>query len=123
MVRDYLGVGQSVSAQRLGAHQNGSTADAYAGTAGYSLGTYPNGANNGLLTGALELFAASIRGSFTGLLHPVQDMTSANLAAGQTVLGTDDYAGRTLMALRVRAPGDSTSAGTAFLDLTGPWSR
>jgi hypothetical protein len=123
MVRDHLGVGQSVSAQRLGAHHNGSTADAYAGTAGYSLGTYPNGANNGLLTGSLELFSTAIRGGFPGLLHPVQDMTSANLAAGQTVLGTDDYAGRTLMALRVRAPGDSTNAGTAFLDLTGPWSR
>jgi hypothetical protein len=123
MVRDHLGVGQSVSAQRLGAHHNGSAADAYAGTAGYSLGTYPNGANNGLLTGALELFSNAIRGSFPGLLHPVQDMTNAGLTSGQTLLGTDDYAGRTLMALRVSAPGDSADPGTVFLDLTGPWSR
>jgi hypothetical protein len=123
MVRDHLGVGKSVSAQRLGAHHNGSAADAYAGTEGYSLGTYPNGANNGLLTCALELFSTAIRGSFPGLLHPVQDMTSANLTSGQTVLGTDDYAGRTLMALRVRSPEDTTAPGTVFLDLTGPWSR
>lgn len=122
MVRAYTAIGQSLAVQRLGAHHNGSTADVYAGTAGYSLGTYPNGPNNGLMTGALELHTLGIRGTLPGLLHPVQDCGSS-FASGALVDGTDDLAGRRLMAVRVAPPSAGVTAGTVFLDITGSWSR
>ena len=121
LVRDYTAIGQSTAAQRLGAHHNGSTADVYAGTAGYSLGAYPNGANNGLLTGALELHAAGLRGTLPGLLHPVQDC-GTSFATGATVGGTDDLAGRRLLAIRTGPPAGGT-VGTVFIDTTGNWGR
>ena len=122
MVRSYTAIGQSIAVQRLGAHHNGSTADVYAGTAGYSLGAYPNGPNNGLMTGALELHALGIRGTLPGLLHPVQDCASA-FATGAIVDGTDDLAGRRLMAIRAAPPSGAVVAGTVFVDMTGPWVR
>lgn len=122
MARAYTAIGQSVAVQRLGAHHNGSTADVYAGTAGYSLGTYPNGSNNGLMTGALELYAMGIRGTLPGLLHPVQDCGNA-FATGAIVDGTDDLAGRRLMAISVAPPSGSVAPGTVFVDVTGPWGR
>ena len=121
LVRAYTAIGQSTDAQRLGAHHNGSTADVYAGTAGYSLGAYPNGANNGLLTGALELHAAGLRGTLPGLLHPVQDC-GTSFATGATVDGTDDLAGRRLLAIRTGPPAGGT-VGTVFIDTTGNWGR
>lgn len=84
------------------------------------MGTYPNGPNNGLLTGALELFGLGIRGTLPGLLHPVQNLADA-FATGTVVDGTDDFAGRKLMAVRVAPPSGSQQAGTVFIDLTGPW--
>ena len=122
LVRHYTAIGQSIAVQRLGAHHNGSTANAYAGTAGYSLGTYPNGPNNGLMTGALELYAMGIRGALPGLLHPVQDCGNA-FATGAVVDGTDDLAGRRLMAIRTAPPAGAGVAGTVFIDVTGPWVR
>jgi hypothetical protein len=121
LVRGYTAIGQSTAAQRLGAHHNGSTADVYAGTAGYSLGAYPNGANNGLLTGALELHAAGLRGTLPGLLHPVQDC-GTSFATGATVDGTDDLAGRRLLAIRTGPPAGGL-VGTVFIDTTGNWGR
>lgn len=121
LVRGYTAIGQSAAAQRLGAHHNGSAADVYAGTAGYSLGAYPNGANNGLLTGALELHAAGLRGTLPGLLHPVQDC-GTSFATGATVDGTDDLAGRRLLAIRTGPPAGGT-VGTVFIDTTGNWGR
>ena len=122
LVRSHTAIGQSTAVQRLGAHHNGSTADVYAGTAGYSLGTYPNGPNNGLLTGALELHGLGIRGTLPGLLHPVQDCGSA-FATGGVVEGSDDLLGRRLLAIRVAPPAGSVTPGTVFLDTTGPWGR
>lgn len=121
LVRAHTAIGQSTAVQRLGAHHNGSTADVYAGTAGYSVGTYPNGPNNGLMTGALELHALGIRGTLPGLLHPVQDCGAA-FATGAIVEGTGDLAGRRLMAIRTAPPAGGT-VGTVFLDVTGPWVR
>ena len=121
LVRSHTAIGQSVAAQRIGAHHNGSAADVYAGTAGYSLGAYPNGANNGLLTGALELHAAGLRGTLPGLLHPVQDC-GTSFATGATVDGTDDLAGRRLLAIRTGPPAGGT-VGTVFIDTTGNWGR
>ncbi len=122
LVRSHTAIGQSTAAQRIGAHHNGSTADVYAGTAGYSVGTYPNGPNNGLMTGALELFATGIRGTLPGLLHPVQDCGNV-FATGAIVDGTDDLAGRRLMAIRTAPPAGAVVAGTVFIDVTGPWVR
>ena len=121
LVRAHTAIGQSTAVQRLGAHHNGSTADVYAGTAGYSVGTYPNGPNNGLMTGALELHALGIRGTLPGLLHPVQDCGNA-FATGAIVDGTGDLAGRRLMAIRTGPPAGGT-VGTVFIDVTGPWVR
>lgn len=122
LVRAHTAIGQSIAAQRLGAHHNGTTADAYAGTSSYSWGTYPNGPNNGLLTGPLELHAQGIRGTLPGLLHPVQDCGAA-FATGAVVDGTDDLAGRRLIAIRTAPPAGAVVAGTVFIDVTGPWVR
>ena len=122
LVRAHTAIGQAIAAQRLGAHHNGSTADVYAGTPGYSVGTYPNGPNNGLLTGALELHSLGIRGTLPGLLHPVQDLGNA-FATGAIVDGTDDLAGRRLMAIRTAPPSGAAVGGTVFIDITGPWGR
>ena len=122
LARAHTAVGQALAAQRIGGHHNGTAADAYAGTAGYAWGTYPNGSNNGLLVGALEICALSVRGALPGLLHPVQDCGSA-FASGAVVNGTDDMAGRKLMAIRVAPPSGSVTPGTVFIDMTGPWSR
>lgn len=122
LVRAHTAIGQSTAVQRLGAHHNGSPAEVYAGTAGYSVGTYPNGPNNGLMTGALELHALGIRGTLPGLLHPVQDCGNA-FATGAIVDGTGDLAGRRLMAIRTAPPVGYVVAGTVFIDVTGPWVR
>lgn len=122
LARTHTGIGQAVEVLRVGSHHNGGSADVYAGTAGYAFGSYPNGANNGLLTGALELVEASgIRGSAPGLLHPLHDLGST-FATGTVVDGTNDLAGRRLMALRTQ-PASGYAGGTAFIDITGPWSR
>lgn len=121
-VRAHTAIGQSLAVLRIGAHHNGAAADVYAGAPGYSWGTYPNGANNGLLTAPLELFDLSLRGALPGLLHPVQNCGNA-FATGATVDGTDDLAGRRLMAVRTAPPSGSVVAGTVFLDVTGPWGR
>lgn len=122
LVRAHTAIGQAIAAQRLGAHHNGATAGVYAGTPGYSVGAYPNGPNNGLMTGALELHALGIRGTLPGLLHPVQDCGNT-FATGAIVDGTDDLAGRRLMAIRTAPPAGAVVAGTVFVDVTGPWVR
>lgn len=122
VARAHTAIGQALAVQRIGAHHTGITADAYAGTAGYAWGTYPNGPNNGLLTGALEIFGLGVRGTLPGLLHPVQDLGQA-FATGAIVDGTDDFAGRRLMAIKVAPPSGSQTAGTVFIDISGPWGR
>lgn len=122
LVRAHTAIGQAIAAQRLGAHHNGATADVYAGKPGYSFGTYPNGPNNGLMTGALELHALGIRGTLPGLLHPVQDLGNA-FATGAVVDGTDDLAGRRLMAILTAPPAGGVVPGAVFVDVTGPWGR
>ncbi len=121
VARSHTGTGGALAVQRVGGHHNGPTADVYAGAAGYGYGTYPNGPNSGLMTGSLELFALGIRGVLPGLHHPIQDLGGA-FASGTIVDGTDDLAGRSLMAIRTGPPA-SGAAGTVFIDLTGPWVR
>lgn len=122
LVRSHTAIGQSIAAQRIGAHHNGGIHDVYAGVPGYSFGTYPNGPNNGLMTGSLELHALGIRGTLPGLLHPVQDCAAA-FATGAVVDGSGEFAGRRLLAIRAAPPGAGLTAGTVFLDTTGPWER
>ena len=122
VARAHTAIGQALAVQRIGAHHTGTAADAYAGTAGYAWGAYPNGPNNGLLTGALEVFGLGVRGTLPGLLHPVQDLGLV-FATGAIVDGTDDYAGRRLMAVKVAPSSGSQAAGTVFVDITGPWGR
>lgn len=122
LVRAHTGIGQAIAAQRIGAHHNGTTADVYSGTAGYGFGSYPNGANNGLMVGALEVFGTGIRGTLPGLWHAVQAMEGVFSSLG-FVDGTDDLQGRRLMALRTAPPAGSVTPGTVWLDTTGPWSR
>lgn len=121
VARSHTGTGGALAVQRVGGHHNGPTADVYAGAAGYGYGTYPNGPNSGLMTGSLELFALGIRGVLPELHHPIQDLGGA-FASGTIVDGTDDLAGRSLMAIRTGPPA-SGAAGTVFIDLTGPWVR
>lgn len=124
MPRSFTAVGQSIAVQRTGSHHNNTT-NIFAGAAGYSFGTYPNGPNNGLLTGVLEVIETSgVRGTLPGLLHPLHAVTSA-FATGVLVAGTDDMAGKTLMAMLVGNQSGATPAtlGCVFLDLTGPWVR
>lgn len=122
LARAYTGIGQAIGVQLVGSHHNGGTVDVYAGMAGYAFGGYPNGPNNGLLTGVLELVeSAGIRGSAPGLLHPLHNVSSS-FATGAAVDGTNDLVGRSLMALRTQ-PASGYAGGTAFIDITGPWSR
>lgn len=123
LVRSYTGVGQAIAVQRVGSHHNGATQSVYSGQSGYSFGGYPNAANNGLLTCEVELVepAGVIRGVMPGLLHAVQPVaSSASFAHGTLVDGTDDMAGRRLMAIAT-APPASETGGMVFLDITGPW--
>lgn len=121
LARSYIGIGQSLAVQRHGVHHNGATGNVYAGLAGYSFGAYPNGPNNGLMTGSVGLYEFGIRGYIPGLLHPVQDC-SDGFATTALVDGTDDLAGRKLMAVRTGPP-TAGLVGTVFIDTTGPWSR
>ena len=122
LARSHNGIGGALAAQRIGSHHTGTTADVYAGNGGYAWGAYPNGANNGLMMGSLELFAqAAMRGTVPGVVHPVQDL-AANFSTGVLVDGTDDFAARKLLALRVGSP-TGASFGTVFVDISGPWRR
>ena len=122
LAKSHTGIGQAALASRYGAHHNGPSAEAYAGTSGYSWGNFPNGPNNGLMTGLLEVYSQGLRGTLPGLLHPFQDLGNA-FATGDQVVGTDDYAGRSLRALRVGTPSSGGSTGAVLIDVTGPWSR
>jgi len=123
LARLHTGMGGSVQAVRVGSHNNGTTT-AYCGSSGYGIGTYPNAANNGLITGVLEVYVNNVlRGTLPGLLHPVQDCNGSGIATGAIVKCTDDLAGRSLLALRPGAPAPGGTFGLALFDITGPWGR
>ena len=124
LARAYSGIGGAVQAQRNGVAQNNSTAaDAYSGATNYSmLGAGINPANNGLLLTPCELIHLGRRGTIPGLWHARSDLVGA-FEHGTVVDGTDDLAGRRLLALRVGGAYGISTYGTAFIDLTGPWGR
>ena len=123
LARAYSGIGGAVQAQRVGVAQNGTAADVYSGTANYSmLGAGLNAANNGLLLTPCELVHMGRRGTIPGLWHARSCLGGA-FEHGSIVDGTDELAGRRLLALRCGSAYGSSVFGTAFVDLTGPWER
>lgn len=128
LVRSHLGLGGSVLATRTGAHHTAYGASmytkVYAGASGYANGvSFPNGPNNGLLTCPLEVYEGGLRGRLPGLLHPLQGLGTV-FAHGAFMDGTNDLAGRKLMAVLPGWPGASSrTGGTVFFDITGPWAR
>ena len=122
MARASAGLGGSLFVQRVGQAANSANTTSWSGSAGYSIaGTGPNPANNGLLLTPLEVIGSGVRGTVPGLWHARSDWGST-FTTGTMVDGTDDMAGRRLLVVRPGAPAGS-SDGTAFIDLTGPWSR
>lgn len=120
--RSHTRMASAVQAQRIGLGHNGPTADQYSGGAGYSLaGSGPNGPNNGMPVCAVELIVQGQRGVLPGLYHLRNDW-AAGLAHGAVIDGTDDMLGRKLLVVRV-GPTSGAVAGTALLDITGPWVR
>lgn len=123
LARAYSGIGGAVQAQRKGVAQNGTSADAYSGSTNYSmLGSGLNAANNGLLLTPCELLHLGRRGTIPGLWHARSDLGAA-FEHGTIVDGTDELAGRRLLALRCGGAYGVSTFGTAFIDLTGPWGR
>ncbi len=97
----------------------------YSGTQAYNGNAwpYPNGADNSLRLSAVEIAQGfgGLRGRVAGLYHSPQVMGNA-FGTGDRIDGQGEFAGRTFMALRAGAAGASLdSAGTAFIDTTGPW--
>ncbi|MET3915975.1 hypothetical protein ABID97_002757 [Variovorax sp. OAS795] len=97
--------------------------DVYSGGTGYGLGTYPNQADNSLMTHKLLSYQSvnsAFRGSYPGLLHLQQSGASNAFAPGDIVDGTGALAGRRLLAVRVGPPA-TAAAGVVFFDITGGW--
>ncbi len=102
------------------------TSSAYSGIASYGSAyaiPYPNGADNSLRLAAVDIFVGTygIRGRVPGVFHTPQAV-GEGFSTGGIVDGHGDYAGRMFVALRV-GPTNSplSSAGTVFVDTTGPW--
>ena len=122
LARSYAGLAGAVQAQRVGAAQNGTATDAYSGAASYSMtGAGLNAANNGLLLTPCELIHLGRRGTIPGLWHARADLVSA-FAHGTIIDGTNDLAGRRLLAIKAGAAlaSGATPNGVVFLDLPGP---
>lgn len=120
LARTSLGVGGSIVAKKVAAHNTGA---AYSGAAGYNGNglRYPNGADNSLRISPVELLttADGIRGNFPGVYHCPQILDDA-FSTGDTLPGEGGYAGRSFRALRVGPPA-AASAGIVFVDVSGPW--
>jgi hypothetical protein len=115
------GIGGSQLNYTVGSAGFGS--DVYSGNTGYGLGTYPNQADNSLMTHKLlsyQTVNSAFRGAYPGLLHMQQGGGGAAFAPGDIVDGTGVLAGRRLLAVRVGPPGNSTT-GVIFFDITGGW--
>lgn len=122
LARAHTSVGGAQLAKKTAPHNTGA---GYAGAAGYAGNAlpYPNGADNSLRLAPVELLVgtAGIRGLVAGVYQTPQLVESA-FNTFDTLPGEGAYAGKVMMALRVGAPGAALSAaGTAFVDVTGPW--
>ena len=123
IARLHSGLGGSQLVKKQAAYCNN---EEYSGTSSYgSIFSipYPNGADNSLRLSTVDLFlgASGIRGVVAGAYHTPQAVGDA-FSTGAIVDGQGDYAGRMFVALRVWPPGSTpSSAGTVFVDTTGPW--
>lgn len=120
--RAYTGLGSSQLAKKVAAYN---TTPGYAGTGAYNGNAlpYPNPADNSLRLAPVDLLVGSsgMRGRIAGVHHSPQILGDA-FATGDRVAGTGSYAGRSMLVLRVGAPGAALgNAGAAFLDVIGPW--
>lgn len=123
IARLHSGMGGAQLIKKGGAYSAGA---AYSGTSSYGSNygiPYPNGADNSLRLSPVDVFvgASGIRGRVAGVYHTPQAVGDG-FSTGAIVDGQGDYAGRSLVALRVGPTGSPLSvAGTVFVDATGPW--
>jgi hypothetical protein len=122
--RTYTNIGGAVAVNLVGLGYNGPVANnstfTFSGAASYGFGTYPNGANNGLLASPLGVYVLGLQGELPGMLHIPQDVSGSGLSNGALVDATDHLAGRKLVMRSVAAMG-SGGVGMVAFDLTGPW--
>lgn len=121
VARAATALGGALAAKKVAAHNLGG---GYSGTAAYNpnVYAYPSPVDYGLRVSPLEVVSSNaLRGVVPGVLHTAQVLGDA-FSTGDRIDGSGVFAGRTLQALRVGAPGGAlASAGTVFIDLTGPW--
>ncbi|AVS75638.1 hypothetical protein [Paracidovorax cattleyae] len=122
LARSDTGLGGAQLARKVAPYNLGG---GYSATSGYSGNgwPYPNGADNSLRLSVVEVAQGmgGLRGRIAGLYHSAQVMGDA-FGSGDRVDGQGEFAGRTFVALRAGPPGAQlSSAGTVFVDATGPW--
>lgn len=122
LARAHTGLGGSQLVRKVAPYNLGG---GYSGTQAYNANAwpYPNGADNSLRLSAVEIAQAfgGLRGRVAGLYHTPQ-MTGEAFGTGDRIDGQGEFAGRTFIALRAGPTGGGLDgAGTAFVDVTGPW--
>lgn len=123
MARLHTGTG-GAQVIKKGAPYNSSAA--YSGFASYGGAyaiPYPNGPDNSLRLGAVDIFVGTsgIRGRVAGAFHTPQAVGEA-FSSGVLVDGQGDFVGRSFVALRVGGTNQPlNTAGVVFVDTTGPW--
>lgn len=124
IARLHNGMGGAQLIKKGAAYNTGN--NAYSGTSSYDLVygiPYPNGADNSLRLSPVDVFVggSGIRGRVAGAYHTPQAVGDG-FSVGAVVDGYGDYAGRSLIALRVGGTSlPLASAGVVFVDTTGPW--
>lgn len=120
--RAFTGIGGAQVAKKVAAHNTGA---GYAGLTAYNGNAlpYPNGADNSLRLSPVEVLVGTsgFRGRVAGVYHSPQQLGNS-FSTGDKVPGEGVFAGKTFMAVRAGPPAAAlASAGTLFIDLTGPW--
>lgn len=135
LARSHTGLGASVPGGRFSptlAPYTGSAAGEDVSGASPYVGTYPNAADNALITAPLFVLegrnagSATWRGVVPGVYHSPQQIPPGVFTPRAVIEATEGLAGRRLLA----APGSastsillSSQAGCTFYDITGPWGR
>ncbi|MQR02320.1 hypothetical protein [Glaciimonas soli] len=120
--RSHTAIGGSQPVLRIGASAISGNYNAVnaSGTSGYAFGSFPNGADNGLMLCKVLLFVAgAFRGETVGIWHAMQDVGNAFMPKDQ-VAGTGAMRDKKIIAVRLGGVASATS-GTVFFDVTGPW--
>lgn len=132
LARSYTGLGASVRAGRFspvlapgGAYN---IDDEFSGLAAHC-GTYPNAADNALVTAPLFVLEGSIgttavwRGTVPGVYHSPQRILANTFAPRAIIEATEGLPGRLLLAAPASAGAVNLAFtdGCTFYDITGPW--